>query len=51
MNRFKSSLMSRSGSNLMLSLGEYTTSDNEFSNTGKMELNQLKYLMLLIQSS
>ena len=34
MNRFKSSLMSRSGSGLMLSLGEYTTSDNEFSNTG-----------------
>ena len=23
----------------MLSLGEYTTSDNEFSNTGEMELN------------
>ena len=35
MNRFKTSLMSRSGSGLMLSLGEYTTSDNELSNTGE----------------
>ena len=29
----------------MLSLGEYTTSDNEFSNTGEMEVNSKIYLV------